>query len=247
MNILRNAKPSAVFLALGLIVAGCGAGLYAQYPIVTFASPGQALITFDDPILKDAKVVRVHDREALEFVEYARFETKTLMLEAVYDIALNNSIVLEYDYTMKRMVDTWNANKGQAKTWGTQNSVWAWHGKVQYLPYRLSRFGLECAGFSSEWNFQPQDPFGRPGKVFFGYVCGKSGATLRQAEITKLLENVKISRQDGSSFVPVGSRRSINQAAFDTAKGSSGTALGNSAFPFNFGRVYTEGEGRRSP
>ncbi|MCG8548680.1 MAG: hypothetical protein MJE12_31135 [Alphaproteobacteria bacterium] len=233
-------------LWLGLILAGC-AGLQAQWPIVKFAPPADAVIKFDDPLLDGAKVVRVHDLEALEFVEYARFETNTVMMEAVYDIALNDSIVLEYDWTMKRMIDTWNANKGQSKTWGEQSSAQAWHGSVQYLPYRLSPAGLECAGFSSAWNYQPQDPFGRPGKVFFGYICGKPGTALRPPTVAKLLQSVKISQRDGGSFEPVAPRQSINQAAFDAAKGSAATALGNAKFPFNFGRVYTEGEGRRTP
>ena len=241
----HRARFLSLTMLMGLVLAGCG-GLQAQWPNVKFAPPADALIQFEDPILSGAKVVRVHDREALEYVEYARFETNTLMMEAVYDIALNNSIVLEYDWTMKRMIDTWNGNKGQSKTWGVQSSAQAWHGKVQYLLYRLSPAGLECAGFSSAWNFQPQDPFGRPGKVFFGYVCGKPGNALRPATVAKLLESVKISQRSGNSLVPVGARRDVNQAAFDTAKGSAQTALGNAKFPFNFGRVYVEGDSMRT-
>ena len=231
-------KILAVFMAL--LIGGC---VTAKYPITQRAAPAEALIQFEDPLLQDAKVVRIHHLDAFEHVAYARFETDALTLEAVYDAALSNSLVLQYDYWMERMVGTWNAHRDRAKSFGEKSAVRVWHGELEVQPFRIAGSGQSCTGFNSEWDFRPRDSFGRPGKVFFGYVCAKPGASLSEERIAKLLSSLALSRKPAEAFRTVGTQRQIDQVAFNTAAAGDGGAKGNAEFPFNFGTTIDENEG----
>lgn len=234
----ESAVQMAVTALLSIAVAGCAGGIHAQYPVTQETPAGQSLIAFDDPAFKAAKTVRVSHLDAFEHVEYARFETADLTLEAVYDIALGDGYVLEYDYWMQRMVETWNINQGKVGSWGAKKTEKTFYGTIDYQPYRLAGAGRSCIGFNSSWDYQPRDPFGRPTKVLFGYVCAKPGQKLSEQRVAALLKNVAVSERPGESFVPPGSRRSVDQVAFNTAKGGNGSTGGNAEFPFNFGTPY---------
>lgn len=219
------------------------AGLEPHYPITNQISPENGLIQFKDPRLAGAQQVRVSHLGAFEHVEYARLETADAKLEAVYDVALDVGLVLEYGYWMAKMTDTWNANRGQPKSWGPFHHVTAWHGEIDYQPYRLTASGQDCAAFSSEWDYQPRDPFGRPSRVFFGYICAKLGRPLTDSFVNSILKSVEFSGKPVESLVPLNARRSVDQVAFALAKGQPGSRSGNAEFPFNFGTPYFEGDG----
>ena len=242
INRYRPTRVLGLSCLLALLAAGCANLPGAQYPVTVNTPPDQGLITFKDADLSQAKAVRVSHRGAFEHVEYARFNTSDLTVEAVYDVSLNDGLVLEYDYWLTKMVDTWNVNRGQNKAWGARNTVRAWHGDIDYQLYRLAGSGRQCAGFSSEWDYQPRDPFGRPQRVLFGYICAKPGADLSEKRVADLLRSTIVNERPGSSFVPVNPRRRVDQLAFNTAKGTAGAAGGNAEFPFNFGTPYFEGE-----
>lgn len=243
MNYSRTAKKLALPALMTVLIAGC-AGDLAQYPITAKKPAKEALVTFDAPAFKNAKVVRVHHLDAFEHIEYSRFETDDgLSMEAVYDTSLGVDLVLDYDYWIEKMVDTWNVNRGKSKAFGERKSVQAWHGEIEYQPYRLGG-NRQCIGFSSEWDYQARDPFGRPSRVLFGYVCAKPGDTLSEQRIAKTLKGVRISKRNSESFVPVNRKRSVDQIALNTAKGTTGNPNGNAKFPFNFGTPYFEGEDR---
>ena len=225
----------AIAALLAVVLSGCT----AKYPVTTSASDSNALITFNDPALRGAKTARTHHLDAFEHVAYARFETKELILEAVYVSALGQGFVLQYDYWMDRMIETWNAHQGRSRTWGEKRTLRVRHGPMEYQPFRLAD-GRQCAGFNSEWVYQMSDSFGRPGKVFFGYICSKPNVTLSEKRLAQIVSSVSIDPRLGESFLPVGVKRQVDQAAFDTAKGRPGAATGNSAFPFNFGTTIDE-------
>ncbi|MPY74979.1 MAG: hypothetical protein GEU87_12030 [Alphaproteobacteria bacterium] len=234
-----------VFACFGL--AAC-ADFGARYPITSQVPPGQGMIRFADSSLANARQVRVSHLGAMEHVEYARFETDDAILEAVYDVALNVSLVLEYDYWMSRMTDTWNANRSQAKSWGPVQSVAAWHGKIAYQPYRLTSSGRDCAAFSSDWDYQPRDSRGRPSRVFFGYLCAKPGRQLTDQGVASLLGSVSFPTSPVEALVPVNGQRSTDRTALAAAKGAAGSSTGNAKFPFNFGTTYFDGgDNSRSP
>ena len=233
-----RALPATIVAVLGLTVAGCAGGFEAQYPATQKTAPGQALIGFADPTFNKANTARVSHRGPFEHVEYARFEADGLTLEAVYDVALGVGFVLEYDYWMQRMANTWNVNQGQAVAWGPKKTVQAWHGGIDYQPYRLANTNRSCVAFNSTWDYQPRDPFGRPSRVLFGYVCADPGKPLSEKRVADLLQGIALSDRSGESFVPPFPRRTVDQLAFNTAKGSEGSAGGNAEFPFNFGTPY---------
>jgi hypothetical protein len=206
------------------------------------------MIQFANGALTSARQVRVSHLDTYEHVEYARFESADAVLEAVYDVATNGEhAVLQYDYWMSRMADTWNVNHGQAKSWGPVHTVRAWHGNVTYQPYRLTAAGRDCAAFSSEWAYQPRDARGRPTRVFFGYICAQPGRQLTDQGVASLLQSVVFPAGPTEHLIPVNGRRSVDQVAFDTAKGADGSQTGNAKFPFNFGRpVFDPGGKSRS-
>ena len=229
--------------ALALLgLAGC-AGFAPRYPITSQVPPDSGMIRFTDPSFANAQQVRVSHLDVYEHVEYARFETPDATMEAVYDVALNDHVVLQYDYWLSRMADTWNVNRGQAKTWGPARSVVAWHGTVNYQPYRLTASGRECAAFSSEWAYQPRDSWGSPSRVFFGYVCAKPGRQLNDQGVASLLRSVSFPTAPVEGLVPVNAQRQVDPVAFATAKGTNGSGMGNQAFPFNFGRPIIDPDG----
>lgn len=243
MKYSRIAKKLALPAMMSVLIAGC-AGELAQYPITAKKPAKEALITFEAPAFKNAKVVRVHHLDAFEHIEYARFETDDgLSMETVYDTSLGVELVLDYNYWIEKMVDTWNVNRGQTKAFGERKSVQAWHGEIDYQPYRLGG-NRQCIAFNSEWDHQARDPFGRPSRVLFGYVCAKPGDTLSEQRIAQALKGLQISKRNSESFVPVNSRLSVDQIALNTAKGTTGNPTGNTKFPFNFGTPYFEGEDR---
>jgi hypothetical protein len=241
MSRFQTSRNLAISAVAALTLAGCAGDFGARYPITSQLPPEKGLISFSDPLLANARQVRVSHLDAYEHVEYARFETGDATLEAVYDVALNVSLVLEYDYWMAKMADTWNVNRGQAKTWGPAQSVTAWHGKIAYQPYRLTAAGRDCVAFSSDWDYQPRDSLGRPSRVFFGYICAKPGKQLSDPAIASLLKSVAFPTTPVERLVPPNGRRSVDQVAFAAAKGTSGSPTGNAKFPFNFGRTYFDG------
>ncbi len=230
----------AVLLAPCLLTA-CAGAFQAQYPIVKMQTPDGALTRFTDPALQNAQQVHVSNLGAFEYVDYARYETPDVVLESIYDVANSESTVLQYDYWMSRMADTWNLNKGQPISWGAAESIPSFHGSIDYQPYRLIATKRSCVAFNDEWDIRPQDILTRPTRVFFGYICAQPGKELAVSKAAAIIASVRFSGKSPESLVPVDSRASVNEAAFAAAKGVPGGTTGNAAFPFNFGTVYTEG------
>jgi hypothetical protein len=228
------------------LLAGCAGPFQAQYPIVKAESPQQALTQFNDPVVRDATQVHVSYLASFEFVDYARIETSAFILESAFAVATSEQAVLQYDWTMARMVETWNVNKGKAIGYGPVKKVQAWHGLITYRPYRMARENRSCIAFDSEWAYQARDPQGRPTRVFFGYICAPPGKPLNEDMAATLLGSVRFTVQNAEKLVPVDARRSIDQSAFDAAKGVPGGATGNAKYPFNFGTIYVEGGPERT-
>jgi len=243
-------RPLAALLAVLVapyLLSAC-AGIHAQYPIVKMEPPGGALTQFTDPALQNARQTHVSYLGGLEYVDYSRYETPDVVLESVYDVATSINAVLQYDYWMTRMADTWNLNAGQPISWGPPQTLNTWHGTIDAQPYRLTATGRDCMAFNDEWDIRPQDIQTRPTRVFFGYICAQPGKRLDNARAAAIIASVRFSGRQPESLVPVNSRSSIDQTAFATAKGVPGGTTGNGKFPFDFGRTYTEGgPDQRSP
>jgi len=226
-----------LFAAVALV--GCA----AQLPVTQMTPAEDVLISFNDPVLKDKATARVSHTGGFEHVEYARFEGSGLTLEAVYDVVIGDQTILDYHYTMDRMLETWNVNAGQAKRWGAEKSLRGWHGVIDYQSYTLMADNRDCAAFNAEWDLSARDPFGRPMEILFGYVCAAPGETLFGNRVEALLKSVRIDRRFGHTFVRPGMRARFDPAAHAIATGTARPGMGNRRFPFNFGTTYTEGDG----
>jgi hypothetical protein len=238
-------RSPAIIIIATLALGACGGGfLQPQYPIAHRIAPDKGLTQYDDPLLNNASQTRVSYLGAFEHVDYARLENDDVVLESVFDVAISVKTVLDYTYTMLRMTDTWNLNKGKAKSWGKPETLRAWHGDVDYRAYQMN--GRNCVAYESEWAFQPQDIYGRPTRVYFGYVCAKPGKNIASQKLAGIVASVRFSGESPESLVPVDGHRSVDPAAISEAKGAPGSGTGNAEFPFNFGTVYQEGDNERS-
>lgn len=226
---------------IGLLSIEGRAGFFdAKWPVVRQAPAGEALIGFKDAALNRAAASRVWYTGAFDHLEFARFESGDLVMEIVYDTVIGDQSILDYHYGMETMLDTWRRNRGQAKRWGASKTVQAWHGKVDYQPYRLQASGRNCAGVNSEWDYSARDSRGRPMKVVFGYLCAKGGRPLAADRIEAILKGLTIDQRFGHTFVKPGQVSRVDSAAMAMAAGDSGTKTGNHEFPFEFGTQYTE-------
>ena len=233
--------------AIGLLPLLGHAGFFsASWPVTAKAPAGEALITFKSTPLAKATAQRVWYTGAFEHLEYAQLETNDLIVEAVYDTIIGDQTILDYPYRMESMLDTWNRNRGQKKVFGQSKRVQAWHGLVDYQLYRLQGTNQHCAGFNSEWDHSARDSYGRPMKVFFGYMCAKTGQTLTKNKVESILKGVTFDQRFGHTFVRPGQTASVDNAAVAVASGAAGSATGNHKFPFEFGTQYSgeDGDGR---
>ena len=251
---LRSALYSIAFRRAGrllltaVLATGFLAGCAARYPITTTTPPDKELSRFNDPVVQNVTPLRVTHIGPFEIVEYTRLETNDFVLEAVYDVATSIRTVLQYDYWMTRMAETWNLNNGQAKQWGKEKEVSAWHGQVPYQPYKLTATGRDCVAFNDEWDHEPLDSYNRPTRVFFGYVCAKPGKQLSEATAARIIGSVRFSQELRERLAPVNGHARVDPVAYAEAKGSPGASTGNAAFPFDFGTVYSEdGDDSRTP
>lgn len=220
-------------------VSGCA----AQLPVTEMTPAEDVLIAINDPSLKGKATARVSHTGAFEHVEYARYEGSGLTIEAVYDVVIGDRTVLDYHYTMDRMLKTWNLSAGQSKRWGAEKTTRGWHGTIDYQLYTLTADKRQCAAFNGEWDLSGRDPFGRPMEVFFGYVCAAPGEPLSGKRVEALLKSVRIDRRFGHTFVRPGMRAKFDAAAHAIAIGTARPGTGNMGFPFNFGTTYTENNG----
>lgn len=242
---LYAALSCAVAIALSPIVVHADF-FSAKWPVTAWAPAGETLIAFKNSSLADASTRRVWYTGAFEHLEYVLAEKDGVMLEAVYDRVIGDQTVLAYHYWMDKMLDTWNHNRGQARTMGVSKPVQAWHGTIDLQMYQLQGTGERCAGFNSEWELSPRDPEGRPEKVFFGYMCAKAGQALTEDQVTSIIEGVTLDRRFGHTFVKPGQKASTDEAAFALASGTGRTGVGNVKFPFEFGTQYSGEDGDSS-
>lgn len=226
-------------LVAAMVMAGCT----AQLPVTEMTPPEDVLISINDPALKDKATARVSYTGPFEHVEYAHFEGGGLTLETVYDVVIGDQTILDYHYSMARMLDTWNFNTGQAKWSAPAKSVRGWHGEIDYQPYIQAASNRQCTAFNAEWDHSGRDPFGRPMQIFFGYVCAAPGETLTADRVEALLQSVRINQRLGHTFVKPGMRAKDDGQALALATGSARPGTGNVKFPFNFGTTYEDGDG----
>lgn len=230
----------AASLIIVTILGGCA--LYEAYrPVVLQVAPDDALISLDigEPLAQAPVFVTRTDNA--ERQDYALIKGQDVQVELVYVTIVDEPVALAYPYTIESMIETWRMNRGQAKIWGASDKLDTVVGRFFYKRYRLDEQGRDCAGFSREWDHPADDPFHRPGRVLFGYVCAAPGTALSDDKITTLLRNIRTKKEPKSEP----SARPVAQEvqALALARGEGFAERGNLAFPFDFARRYSDVDG----
>lgn len=239
----RPLKTMTVLAFAAVALSGC-ASMTIQQPAVAELKPGQGRIVFADPAFKGTHPVHVAFTDPWQREEYALFKSHGAQSEILYSTTQPGyEVALQYNFTVKDSVDTWNLNRKYAKSWGRA----AWFRSpltgLFYQPYTLLGANRQCFGFSGGWNNPPDDPDARPGKVLFGYYCAASGQALPRQRMEDLLSDIGI--RGITEPLPYAEREhptpsTANQpAAIKLAQGGAGNGdSGNLQFPFDLARHY---------
>ena len=199
-------------------------------------SPGAERIVFRAPAFSGA----VHGMRFADFweeEEYALFQGAGAQAEILYaSVSAYDQLALEYGFTVARSVETWTFNKGFSKAWGEVRLIRTPVTEFFYRPYRLAGQNRQCFGFSGEWAYPADDPETRPGKVMFGYYCGREGEAMDVAHMERLLSGITIRSQRHDTF---GEPRLPLLAQ----KAALGARTGNPGFPFRFAQHYQTSDG----
>lgn len=236
---MKGSLSSRLLSASLIIVTLGGCALYEAYrPVVMQVAPDDALVSLDigEPLAQAPVFVTRADNA--ERQDYALIKGQDVQVELVYVTIVDEPVALAYPYTIESMIETWRMNRGQAKIWAASNKLDTVAGRFFYKRYRLGEQGRDCAGFSREWDHPADDPFHRPGRVLFGYVCAAPGLALSDDRITTLLRHIHTKKESTSE--PIAAPGAREAQALALARGEGFAAQGNLSFPFDFARRYSD-------
>jgi len=222
-------------LAAGLwmaVLGGCAVSDY-QRPTIETVPPGDERIVFAADVFRDKAPERVRFTDIWQREEYALFRGGGAQAEIIYSTTTTPvfTVVLNYEFMVDDMVETWNLNRKHTKAWDESRRVEAPLGPFFYKPYRLVGAGRACFGFATEWDHRGDDPDNRPSKVLFGYFCAKKGAPLSLDRMEDLIQTVGVR----------GVTERIRHADAARARGPSPSAdRGNANFPFDLAQFFAE-------
>jgi hypothetical protein len=241
----------ALFAATSILAAGC-----AEYrlppPAIVHVPPDQARIVFDADAFASTTPVRVRYSDFWQSEEYARFQGRGAQAEVIQaQIDYRERVALDYNLVIEDMVETWNYNKGRAKTWGKAEGTRTPLSRFWYRPYALKDKNQSCVGFTTDGNLEPNDPKYQRWALF-GYYCAAPGETLTKAQMEQLVNSVgilgvskprwKAEVEAAKTGVP-----RIGDAPGDPVQiaraGTAGGEAGNPRFPFLFARWISPSEG----
>jgi len=242
-----RAATAAGFVVAAAALAGCAAGSGFAGGKIETVPPGDERIVFAAPVFAGTTPQRGKFADYWEREEYALFRGGGAQAEIIYSTVLPGpQVALQYDFTLERMVETWNVNRTQAKIWSDAQRVRTPLGEFFYKPYTLAGGSRACFGFANEWDDPADDPWNRPGKVLFGYYCAKAGRKISLDEMEDLIrtigvrgitEPIRKSETARAAGAPVADATLI-------AKGPSASAdRGNMNFPFRFAEHFQIGNG----
>lgn len=236
-------------VGITLALAGCS-GSIGQYDKITEISQENSLLRFYGKAQSGLQPLRVAFADPWEYEEYAGFKGQKMRLEMFYVTKARVQTALQYPYSIKDMVGTWNHNVGKTKSWGDSGRVYNPITDIGYQRYDLAG-GEACAGFQTKWDYPADDPDNRPGRVMFGYLCAAPGTKLSSNDIEDTLVNIglrgfseRIRPTDQNRIAGnFGETSSIAPAArgnaLSIAKGSPARSIGNINFPFEFVVPYS--------
>jgi hypothetical protein len=249
-NLFKHGRVAAL-LAGSLALAGCqSVGSYR--PDIAWAGTEDAVVLMTAPEFKNTPSRHVVFTDIWQREEYALFQGGGAQAEIIYAAAdERDTVVLNNDMTVERMVNSWNIARNHTVTWGEPGRVAAPLGDFFYQRFRLADVNRNCFGFTTEWDQRADDPYLRHAKILFGYYCARAGVAIAKPEIPGLLDNVwirGITARHDARFTPVapsGPGSSRAGAARFAQAGSSDT--GNAVFPFDMAEYYDTADGENDP
>jgi len=242
----------ALLAATSVLAAGC-AEFRLPPPGTVVVPPDQARIVFDADAFASTTPVRVRYSDLWQSEEYARFQGRGAQAEVIYArIDYAERVALDYNMLIEDMVETWNYNKGRAKTWGKAEGTRTPLSRFWYRPYALRDKNQSCVGFTTDGNVEPQDPRYQRWALF-GYYCAAPGETLTKAQMEQVVSSVgvlgvskprwKAETEAAKAGAPRPGETPGDPVQIARADGEAG----NPKFPFLFARWISpsEGPGRR--
>ena len=241
-------------LAAGLwmtVLGGCAVSDY-QRPTIETVPPGDERIVFAADVFRDKAPERVRFTDIWQREEYALFRGGGAQAEILYSTTTTPvfTVVLDYQFMVDDMVETWNLNRKHTKAWGESRRVEAPLGPFFYKPYRLVGADRACFGFATEWDHRGDDPEYRPSKVLFGYYCAKPGAPLSLDTMEDLIQTIGVkgvterirhadaARREGAARAA--DARTQADAALIAHGPSPSADRGNASFPFDLAQFFAE-------
>ena len=221
----------------------------SQYDKITEVDHETSVLRFHET-QKGVTPRRVAFADPWEYEEYAGLIGNGQRLEVFYIASADDQIALEYTYSLRRMIDTWQYNSGKPKTWGDAHDVTNPMALIDYQRY--TQADEACVGFHTSWEHPYNDPDSRPGRVMFGFLCNQNGKQLSDEVIEDTLKNIgvkgiteRIRRKDAQQLATnFGEMSNIlpenTSAALAIAKGTPSTATGNQNFPFELAVTFSE-------
>ncbi len=216
-------------------------------PSVAWSGVDDAAILLTTDEFKYAPSRHVVFNDMWQREEYALFQGDDVQSEIILSVANErDTIVLTYEMTIPRMVQTWNIARNHGVAWGNKGQIGTALGSYFYQHFTLADNNRPCVGFANEWDARQDDPNHRYSKVLFGYSCGKVGdAPFSEAQVTNLLDNILIrgiTTRRNIRFEPAPPANANTTGARSFAQGNT-PDTGNASFPFNMGYKFTEPTG----
>lgn len=216
-------------------------------PVVAWSGVDDAAILLTTDEFKNAPSRHVVFTDMWQREEYALFQGAESQSEIILSVANErDTIVLTYDMTIPRMVETWNIARNHSVAWGGKGQLGTALGAYFYQHFTLADINRPCVGFATEWDARQDDPHFRYSKVLFGYSCGRvGGPAYSEAQVADLLDNIRIrgiTTRRNTRFQPVPPIGASTAGARSFAQGST-PDTGNARFPFNMAYKFTEPTG----
>ncbi len=239
----RHAYPFARRLGLGLAVAATLAGAAPARALVsgTFYVPaGFERIGWSYPGLSAGRRPQITEIGPWERTDYARFTGPAGEGELLFKTANYGPYVLSHAPGLARLARSWNHLRGRIRGWHPAQVVSSYFADTSFRRVTLDD-GRSCVVFSGEGQPVTSDHEARPGLVYFGYFCARTGTTLDDGAARSVVTSLRLTYDRRT---PTPDRRPSREAEA-IAKGSLAARTGNARFPFPLATPYNENDGSR--
>lgn len=190
--------------------------------------PEERRIALHTPLLAGAEETHVQYTGFWHREDYARFRSRHAQAEVVYAAAdPRENAALEVPLTFRRARDSFAVNAGDLRETGPVRRAHHGGGELFFQGYDLSARGWSCVAFMSEWDHVGRDPFSRPARAVFGYVCDLDGKPMGEAAAERIAASVATRGAE------------VDWNARGPARADA-AAVGARGFPYKFGRHFND-------